>query len=222
MKDQERKSARRLRAQGFSMNEIYRRLGVSKGSVSLWVTDIQLTPEQKQQLSEKGQKKEVVERRRTTRLARENARRQTIINEAKKDIRGISSRELFVLGVGLYWAEGGKTQRGLVRFSNSDPLLIQIMMRFFDTICKVPKTKFRGHVHLHPHLSARTAAEYWHKISKIPLNQFFKTSQQHNKASQNKKDSLPYGTFTIYVCNTELFLRIKGWMEGIYKGVIEK
>jgi hypothetical protein len=50
---------------------------------------------------------------------------------------------------------------------------------------------------------------------KIPLKQFYKTYQKQNKSSQNKKNSLPYGTFTIIICDTELFLRIRGWINGL-------
>ena len=186
----------------------------------MWVREIELSSKQKLGLSSKGQSKKVIEQRRTTRLTNENARRQKIIDAAKKEIKPISKQELFLIGIGLYWAEGSKTRRGIVEFSNSDPLLIQIMMKFFKENCNVPPEKFRGHIHLHRHLDPIKAIKYWNKVSGIPTKQFFKTSQQHNRASKNKKDSLPYGTFSIYVCSTELFLRIKGWMEGLYKGII--
>ncbi len=220
MKTKEKSKARELRKQGYSINEIYKKLKVGKSSVSLWVRDIELSLKQKQELSSRGHKKEAIEKRRITRLTRENARRQKIIDHASKEIRHISKKELFLIGIGLYWAEGSKSNRGVVAFSNSDPLLIQIMMRFFQEICAVPTQKFRGHIHLHPHLNKTRAEKYWHQISVIPLKQFFKTSQQHNKASKNKKDSLPNGTFTINVCSTELFLKITGWMSGLYKNIV--
>ncbi len=115
----------------------------------------------------------------------------------------------------LYWAEGGKTQR-LVRFSNADPEMIKIMMTFFRKICLVPEVKFRGYIHIHPHLKHEEAEKYWSAVSKIPLEQFFKTYRKPNKSSQNKKDSLIYGTFDIYVLDTELFLKITGWAKGIF------
>jgi hypothetical protein len=121
------------------------------------------------------------------------------------------------MGIALYWAEGSKSQRGTVQLSNSDPRLIQIMMRFFRKICEVPKEKFRGHIFLHPHLDTRKSKKYWHNITGIPLNQFYKTSKQVSKSSKGKKDTLPFGTFNIEICNTELFLKIKGWIEKVYE-----
>ena len=91
------------------------------------------------------------------------------------------------------------------------------MMIFFRRVCKIPESKFRGYIHLHPHLSQERAENYWSKVAGIPLSQFFKTYNKPNKSSQNKKDSLPFGTFDIYICDTELFLKLKGWREKVYE-----
>lgn len=217
MKPKEKNLALNLRKQGWSMNEIKDKLRVSKSSISLWVRNIKLTDDQKRALSQKGLTKESIERRRATRLSRENARRQIIVDAAREEIDTLSELELKLIGVALYWAEGGKTNRGSVQLSNGDPRIIRLMMKFFKKICKVPKEKFRAHIHIHPHLNIKKAENYWSSISGIPLNQFYKTYSKPNKASQNKKDSLPFGTFDIYVHSTELFLKIKGWTEGIYQ-----
>jgi len=222
MKLKEKNIAIDLRKKGWSMNEIKRELGVAKSSISLWVKNIELTNSQKKELSNKGIRKETIERRRRTRFINENSRRQIIIDKAKEEINSPSLKELKILGAMLYWAEGGKTQRGLVRLSNGDPRIIEVMMEFLRKVCKVPEEKFRGHIHIHPHLNIKKAENYWSSISRIPLKQFYKTYSKQNKSSQNKKDSLPFGTFDIYVCNTELFLRIKGWIEGLYKNIINK
>jgi transposase len=47
MKTDERRRARELRAQGWSIKEIERSLGVSRSSVSSWVRDVELTVEQR-------------------------------------------------------------------------------------------------------------------------------------------------------------------------------
>lgn len=211
--------ARELRTDGLSINQIYKQLNVAKSSVSLWVRDINLSVDQKRQLSDRGIKKELIEQRRSSRLRQENARRQMIIDLARAEVSKISMRELWLIGIALYWAEGGKTQRSLVRFANGDPKVIEVMMVFFRKICKVPEQKFRGYIHIHPHLDSRQAEEYWSAVSGIPLKQFFKTYTKPNSGSHNKKDTLPYGTFDIYICNTALFLKIKGWIEGISSSV---
>lgn len=115
----------------------------------------------------------------------------------------------------LYWAEGGKTQR-MVRFSNGDPEMIKIMMAYFRNICDVDESKFRGYIHIHPHLDFRNAEKYWSNVTDIPLGQFFKTYRKQNRSSLNKRNTLPNGVLDIYVLDTELFLKITGWARGIF------
>jgi len=215
MKIAEKNQAIELRKRGWSLNEIKRKLGISKSSVSLWVRNIELTIAQKRELSKKGIKKEVIEKQRATRLRNAAEKRQYVINNARLEIDKVSKRELWLIGTALYWGEGAKTLRSGVQFSNSDPRAIQLMMQFFRRICNVPENKFRGHIHIHPHLNTDRARKFWHIISGIPLKQFYKISIQQSKASKKKKDSLPFGTLNIIICNTELFLEIKGWIEGI-------
>lgn len=215
MKLKEKLIARNLRKQGFSLNEIKRKTGFTKSSISFWVRDIELTEEQKKELSVKGHSKEVIEKRRITRLKNENSRRQKIIDKALIDVKDISERELWLIGIALYWGEGAKTIRSGVCFSNSDPKMIRIIMEFFKRSCNTPLDKIRGHVHIHPHLDGDNAKKYWSEISEIPLEHFYKTTKQQSRASKKKKDSLPFGTLHVYICNTELFLKIKGWIEGI-------
>lgn len=218
MKSVEKNRVRELRAKGYSISEIGRVVKVSKSSISLWVRDIALTSLQKDKLAAKGVTREAVEKRRKSRLKNENARRQIIIDAAKNQIQKLSPKELWLIGVMLYWAEGGKTVRGIVRFSNSDPEMIKLMMAFFRRICNVSENKFRGHIHIHPHLDYRKAEDYWSNVTSIPLGQFYKTYRKMNKSSgKHKRDNLPLGTMDIYICNTELFLKIFGWVLGIFK-----
>ena len=222
MKRIERDKARVLRSQGYSINEIVHALNVAKSSVSLWVRGVKLTARQLRRLSEKGHTLGAIEKRRTVRLRNEHARRHIVFQASASKVSIMSGKDLFFIGVGLYWGEGSKYSRGNVCFCNSDPRLIQIMMRFFKRVCRVPDGKFKGQVLLHPHLDANRAVKYWSKISGIPVTQFQKTSQQHNKASKGKKDSLPMGTFTIAIYDTTLFLKIMGWMDGTYRRIISK
>ena len=222
MKIKEKLVTRRLRKQGFSLNEIREKTGFTKSSISLWVRDVELNESQKKELSKKGYTNKLIEKRRTTRLINEDNRRQVIIDGAAKEIDNISEKELWLIGVSLYWGEGAKTLRSGLHFSNSNPDMIRVIMEFFRRICLVPENKFRGNIHIHQHLDCKKAEKYWSSISGIPLNQFYKAYRKPSKSSQSKKDNLPFGTFDIYVCNTKLFLKIKGWIEGVHKSIIYK
>jgi len=214
MKIKERERARGLRKKGYSINQIVKEASLSKASVSVWVRDIVLSEEQKSKISEKGRSVESIERRRISRLANEEAKRTLVREEAKKDFTNISLEQLKLIGVVLYLGEGGKTG-GIARISNSDPVVIKIMMRFFKEVCSVSESKFRGHIHTFAHANIDKTEEYWSDISCIPRNQFYKTYIKPSSASLQKRNTLPYGTFDIYICDTKLFLTIMGWIEKI-------
>ncbi len=217
MKSKEREEARELRFRGNSISDITKALGVAKSSISLWVRDIKLTKKQKHFLSQKGTLLDIVEKRRGTRLANEDAKRQVIIDQAQNEVIPFDKKELWLMGTVLYWAEGGKANRGSVNFSNSDPNMIKFIMAYFRKICLVEEKKFRCHIHTYSHLNSQVAEKYWAGITKIPLNQFYKTYVKRTKSGIHKRDKLPYGTLSIYICRTELYLKILGWVTGIFK-----
>jgi hypothetical protein len=215
MKLVEKEKARALRKMGYSLNQIIKETGFSKASISLWVRDIILTKKQKTKISERGRSVESIEKRRINRLNNEKNKRQIIINNAKREFTNISIEQLKLIGIILYLGEGGKTSRGMVRLANSDPMVIKMMMRFFREVCSVPENKFRASIHTFAHADIENTERYWSKISKIPRSQFFKTYIKPSSASLQKRNTLPYGTFDIYVCDTKLFLTIMGWIEKI-------
>lgn len=215
MKTVEKEQARRLRREGKSINQIVKEANLTKSSVSLWVRDIQLTKTQRKELSEKGRSVESVERRRISRLANAQAKRQIIIDQAKEDFDEISPEQLKLIGAMLYWGEGGKTDHWSVRLANSDPAIIKVMMRFFREVCKVPEDKFRAHIHTFENADVQKTEKYWSQISGIPLEQFYKTYTKPSIASLQKRKTLPFGTLDLYVHNTKLFLTIMGWIEKV-------
>ena len=213
----ERAKARALRKHGLSIREIAASIPCAKSSVSGWVRDISLTNKQIERL------KSNQDRGRAKAANHPNSPKQvwfrirnSIIESALKDIpRGYSPEILKILGSALYWAEGYKATHNTVNFSNSDPGMIALIMKFFREICKVAETKFRGVVHLHPHLDKEKAEKFWSKISGITIKQFHKTQYGISKVSKHKRDTLPLGTFTIVICDVRLQSRIKGWIKGL-------
>ncbi|MCF7865749.1 MAG: hypothetical protein K9M11_04585 [Candidatus Pacebacteria bacterium] len=220
MKYKEKQQAIKYREEGMSILEIANILGVSKASVSLWVRSVVLNKDQKYTLKLKNTDFEVIERRRQSRLKNEDLKRQNIIDAAEKEIQNLDKKDLRVAGVMLYLAEGGKTQRGLVRFSNSNPQVIKLMMKFLQDVCDVPKGKFKGHIHTHSQVQVFEAEKYWSNVTGIAKTNFFKTYVKPSTSSKGLKNNLPFGTFDIYVCDTRLFLRIKGWTNKILKLLI--
>lgn len=215
MKNVEKEKARALRGQGKSINEIVKEAGLAKGSVSVWVRDIVLTKEQKNKLSLRGHTLEAIENRRISRLFNENKRRRMIIDKAKEEINHISFDNLKIIGAMLYLGEGSKTNRGSAKLSNSDPIVIKMIMKFFREVCAVPEDKFRAHIHTFENADVEATEKYWSKVTRIPRRQFYKTYIKQSIASLHKRKTLPWGTCEVGVNDTKLFLTIMGWIERI-------
>ena len=213
----ERKKARQLRRQGLSLREIVERTGYAKSSISEWVRDIPLTPQQIERLEFKQDKARAKAANHPNSPKQKWAKiRNNLIDSGSKEIPlRCSTFVLKLIGAVLYWAEGYKVSVNMVNFSNSDPNMIALMMYFFRKVCKVPENKFRGVVHIHPHLDKEKAVKFWAKISGIPIGQFHKTQFGISKASRHKRDTLPLGTFRIVICDARLLSKIKGWIQGI-------
>ena len=217
MRAKERNKARELRKQGFSIREIAQKIKCAKSSVSKWVHDIALTAEQIKQLKSNQDKGRARAANHPNSPKSKWAKiREEIGSNSKKEIPLRCSLErLKLIGAALYWAEGYTASRNLFVFANCDPSMIRIMRRFLTEVCKVPQEKLRGRVNIHPHLNISSAQKYWSDISGIPIRQFHKPLLAVSKASQQKRKTLPYGTFRIVISDVVLFSRIKGWIEGL-------
>jgi len=137
--------ARELRTNGFSFSEISKRIpGVGKGTLSGWLKDIELSPAQKERLLTKV--KRAANKGRLKGAFRNHQKRidstRDTIDQAKSEVLIKSKNPLFATGFMLYWAEGKKT-REETGFTNSDPLMILLMLKWFRLFCNVPESKFR-------------------------------------------------------------------------------
>lgn len=217
-----KEKAIKFRKKGKSLNEISYSLKLPKSTASLWLKNIKLGEKARKKLLENSHSKKTIEKRRQSRLRNEKNKRAEVINQAAREINKISSNDLKLIGVSLYWAEGSKSSKRVVSFSNSDPYMVKVMMKFFREICKVPENKFRGHIHIHNKANIKDAEMYWSSLTSIPLSQFYKTYAIKSVASKGVRKTLAHGTLDIDVCDSKLFLKIMGWIEKIQKLTIPK
>ena len=202
-----------MRKAGKSYSEIRKKIKVSKGTLSLWLGNVKLTSDQKKRLYVTLRQKNAY------RLAKINQNKRIkkskkIISEAKQETRSLFKNCLFVPGLMLYWAEGDKSDiREEVKFSNSDPMLIKFMMRWFRELCKVPEDKFRIALHIHKLHCRKNIENYWSKITNISIRQFHKTQIKPTSLTY-RKNRLYQGTCAIRISDKDLFRRIKGWKIG--------
>ncbi len=133
------------------------------------------------------------------------------------DVPKIDKKNLFWLGIGLYWAEGAKTERWRAVFYNSDPAINKAMMKFFREICQVPDNDIHIQLVLHEHIKEDIAKEYWARELSLSKENFYRASFAHSRASKNKRPSmrLPYGTIQISVKGKRIANKIKGLLLGV-------
>lgn len=211
-----KKRAIQLRNQGKSYRAIHSILHVPKGTLSYWFRGI----EPKNQST--GAARLVKRNKEQTRLA--NIRALRIRNAAAQQISKLSLDDLKFVGIALYWGEGYKrgaygSRWRCVNFTNSDPEMVAVMMKFFLRCCKVPNEKIRIHLMLHNRAAEKKVKDFWSILTGIPLTQFVKTSFALTKASKRKRppDRLPHGTVHIRIHDIQLFFQIIGWIEGLQK-----
>ncbi len=142
---------------------------------------------------------------------------QELQKGAAKTINALSKKDLLLIGAALYWAEGFKKTRWILAFTNSDPSMVKIIMKFFREVCKVSEEKMRGNVQIHPNVTPEQAISYWSEITKIPQCQFLKCYTRLSPSSKQKRphNTLPYGTLRISVYDSIITNKVKGWIQGI-------
>jgi hypothetical protein len=212
--------AQQYRRSGKSIKQIASELGVAKSSVSSWVKDIILSPEQLNYLKESEKRGSALGRWKIVNLRRE--RRLLMLgnhrNNGIKEIGAINNREMFLTGLALYWAEGGKKNHR-VEFCNSDPNMIRFFIHWFNKSLGVKKEDLRCRIGINEsHIGRESIVkDYWARVTGIDLCQFNKTSFKHvqsRKIYENFDNH--YGTLSILVVKSaDLYYRIMGLLEGL-------
>ncbi|MGK5547869.1 hypothetical protein ACSNOH_24470 [Streptomyces sp. URMC 127] len=208
--------ARELRRAGRTYDEIVAELGVSKSSVSLWVRDLP-RPERR---AREHCRVMAEARWAPIREARELERRETK-RIAAQEIGTLSDRELFLVGVGLYWAEGTKSKphrpSDRVTFVNSDPGMVSFYLAWLRLL-GVDESRLRFHVMIHESADIAGAERFWADHVGPGTGSFGKTTlKKHNPTTVRKNTGENYrGCLTIRVLGgADLYRRIEGWWCGI-------
>ncbi len=216
----ERILARELRKRGLSFSEIMARISnLSKGTLNGWLKDIELTQKQKQRLLSKikdGANKGRLKGAFTNHQKRIKTTRY-FISLAKNEVQQKIINPLFVMGVMLYWAEGDKT-RERVALTNSDPTMIQFMMKWFREICKVPEAKFRIALSIMTIHDKKESEAFWSQITEVPITKFHRTRIKQTSL-RGKRNPSYMGTCKIIISDKNLFRKIVGWKLGILENL---
>lgn len=213
-----------LRKKGNSYNQISKELGVPKSTLSYWFKELEISKKAKAKILERSNRlsmEGLVKRNKNqTMLAKKRA--LDIRVAAKKESPKLMEDRLFLTGLALYWAEGYKkgangSKWKSIDFANSDPEMIKVIMKFFRKFLGINDDKIRIQLMAHKNVDIDKATAFWSELTKLPKEQFFKSSIIVSKASKNKRnpESLTYGTVHIRINDVKLFFRIIGWLDGL-------
>lgn len=223
-KSEEKFKAIKFRKKGQSIKEIARKLGVSTSSVSLWCRDIVLTPSQIERLEKRakdplyGKRMEYIKKIKDEKNKKILRMRKTAI----KEIGRLSDRELFLVGVSLYWAEGFKKD-SRAGFASSDPKMIQTILRWLFRCFKYTQKdiSLRVTANISHKYRIKDIENYWVNETNLPSHIFQKPFFQNTKWKKHYDNPHNYhGVLRIRVKKSTDFLRkIHGWIEGLSKQI---
>lgn len=224
------KKAIELRKKGFSYSEILKCVPVAKSTLSLWLRSVGLSKKQEQRLTDKKLASALrgAARKKEIRIQKT----QAIFQEAAENIKSISKKELFLIGIALYWAEGSKEKEHRpgsgVQFSNSDPYMVKLFLKWLFEVCKVPREKIDFDIYLHEsnRHEISKVIQYWSAHTGFAQNHFRHIYFKKNKINTKRKNigSSYFGLLKIKVkSSSDLIRKISGWIKAInqyYWGVV--
>jgi transcriptional regulator with XRE-family HTH domain len=192
-KDGLRERARVLRATGWSVPDLARELGVARSTAWLWVRDQPLDPAGARALAGAERRRQAVLASWAPRVQATDARRQEVQTAASERVGQMGEAELLRVGALIYWCEGtkakpwsGKSEQ--VQFTNSDPGLIAVFLRFLE-VAGVPPENIRFRVAIHESADVEAAVQWWADFVGAARKSFQKTTLKRHTGSTKRHNT---------------------------------
>lgn len=201
-----RKKAIKLRKRGLTYSEIRSRLGISKSTLSDWLSKYPLTKDQIVTLENtiKRNKYLAIEKIRLTKQKKRAIRLKSIYEEEKNYWLSLSPRELEIAGLFLYWGEGNKNLKTQLSLNNTDPKVLKFTLYWMKKALKIPKKKIKVWLHLYSDMNPNKEIEFWSKTLDIPLSQFIKPYIKKSKREDLDHKGFGHGTCGLAVSDVRL------------------
>lgn len=142
--------------------------------------------------------------------------------EAQVEYATLKQDHLFIIGVAIYWGEGEKTDNGRVSVINTNTHMLQIMVRFYRRVLKVPPQKLRAALYVYADIDKNKTLQYWSEKLNIPSSQFIKTQQLPSRSRLTKR-KIKYGICNVYFSSTQMNIKIQEWIKELgdeYAGIV--
>lgn len=200
-----------------SYSQIKEQVSVSKSTLSTWLDGMPLSRERVNELRANSERR--IERCRETKARNRETRLSGVSKEVASNISEITQRELYLLGLALYWAEGTKAARGAVYVTNTDPAMLSFFMRWLVSL-GVPKENIRCRLHLYTDMDISQETTYWAKSLGLSKQQFRPPYVKPTDASKRKnyKGRFGHGTCNLFVYDISLYEKVMAGVEFLRSG----
>jgi hypothetical protein len=124
--------------------------------------------------------------------------------QGKEDIDMLQIRDLFMLGIGLYWGEGYKRGSQEFGFTNSDPKIINTAIQWLDMCYQIPLKDIHARITINNLYNDETEriTSFWSKETNIPREQFSKPTYISGYGNVDRDSKTYIGTIRIKVRNS--------------------
>lgn len=206
-----------MRKNGLSYGEIRNIIPVSKGVLSGWFKDLQLSENEIVLLQQKSATQQHKGRLRASfvntqkRLQREEG----VFIEAEQKFNSLKTDSLFLLGIALYWAEGSK-RTGEFQFINSDPDMIVFMYKWVQKYLNIDKKLIKARLFTHNIEGCDTHLPFWANILGIETTSFEKTIFKPT-IHKIKKNPSYKGCLRLTVASIDKLRMMKAWQKLIIR-----
>jgi len=217
----QKEKAQEMRRRGVSIGVIANKLKVSKSTASKWCQNIALTQFQINALYTKSNEAGV----RALLLAAEKQRTKRVKDTEYfnrmgiRDVGRLTKRDLFILGLGLYWGEGYKNGSEETAFTNSDPYMVRLFISWMGRIYMIDKSQLIFRISINQIHKKRIDAisQYWTRFLGVSKDQFTKPSFIKSPVKKlYKNNDQYYGILRVKVRNgVNLRRRILGSIDKL-------
>ena len=221
--NQRKNLAMSLRRGGYSYSEIQKFVSVPKTTLSYWFKDIKLSEPQLVRLQEK--RNEAIRKGGQTRSKRVIDEIEKIEKTSAKDIKEIAKRELWLMGIMLYWRErvSDRDVKKGVKFTSSDPYLIRIFLKWLIEVGELGEADVLCDIFIAddkdlPAGRQEKAINYWSEVTGFPQGTFTRIYVQKTKKKKKKRKikKAEFGLLRIRVKASSMLARqLSGWIKAI-------
>lgn len=202
-KFKEKNEAVKLRIKGWSIGDIAKKLLISKSTVSMWCRDISLSDTAIREIAKKSKKKSTDTLLHYSESLRTQRQQRTSESETKgKERLGLlSKRDIFCIGIGLYWGEGYKKGSQEFGFTNSDPQMVRFYVQWLEIVFGVKKKDLILRISINAQHTSRIheVEKYWEGLLGLPSKSFTKLSLIKTTSKKIYNDQNHMGTLRIKV-----------------------